>query len=125
MLFFNAPFDTITFFHWLEHLVHEELPFSLYTEEPLDVTVIDANGASRTVTTYVFAESAIRRRRFERFEQAMRERGAIRSCRVGNSRLLAVDLSDAIACTQDMLRGGRIFYDVSDLAAASHTTAPS
>lgn len=124
-LFFNAAFDTFTFFHYLEHLVHEQLPFSLYTDAPLEVTVIDADGNSRNVTTYVFAENAIRRRRFERFELAMRERGAIRSCRVGNSRLLAVDLKDAIACAQDMLRAGRIFYELSDLAAASHATPPS
>lgn len=122
VLFFNVAFDTFTFFHYLEHLVHEQLPFSLYTDAPLDVTVIDADGHSRTVTTYVFAEDAIRRRRFERFEQAMRERGAIRSCRVGNSHLLAVDLKDAIECTLDMLRAGRLFYEVADLPAAIRAT---
>lgn len=121
VLFFNAEFATITFFHWLEHLVHEQLPFALYTDEPFDVTVIDADGNSRIVTTYVFAEGAIRRRRFERFEQAMRERGAIRACRVGNSVLQAVDLKDAISCVQDMLRAGRLFYDVDDLTAINHT----
>lgn len=124
VLFFNAAFDTITFFHYLEHLVHKQLPFALYTDVPFDVTVIDAEGQGRSVTTYVFAEGAIRRRRFERFEDAMRARGAIRSCRVGNSYLLAADLKDAIECTQDMLRAGRLFYEVSDLLAASHTTPP-
>ena len=125
VLFFNAAFDTITFFHYLEHLVHQQLPFALYTDTPFEVTVIDADGQSRRVTTYVFAESAIRRRRFERFEAAMRARGAIRSCHVGNSHLLAADLKDAIACTQDMLRDGHLFYEVSDLSAASHTTPPA
>ena len=124
VLFFNAGFATITFFHWLEHMVHNQLPFALYTDEPFNVPVIDADGHERTVTTYVFAEDAIRRRRFERFEQAMRARGAIRACRVGNSQLLAVDLKDAIECTQDMLRAGRIFYELSEPGAASHATAP-
>ena len=125
VLFFNAAFGNFTFFHWLEHLVREQLPFALYTEAPFDVTVIDAEGNSRNVTTYVFNESAIRRRRFEVFEDAMRERGAIRTCHVGNSYLLAVDLKDAIACTQDMLRAGRFFYDMADIAAGSHTPPAS
>jgi aminoglycoside 3-N-acetyltransferase len=125
VLFFNAAFDTITFFHWLEHMVHEHLPFALYTDTPFDVTVIDADGHGRTVTTYVFAESAIRRRRFERFEQAMRERGAIRACRVGNSHLLAVDLKDAIACTQGMLQAGRLFYELNDPVVPSHAPPPT
>jgi len=124
VLFFNAEFGTMTFFHWLEHMVHQQLPFALYTDEPFEVPVIDADGNSRTVTTYAFTLDAIRRRRFERFEQAMHERGAIRSRRVGNSRLLAVDLKDAIACTQDMLRAGRLFYDIDDLAAAIHRKPP-
>lgn len=124
VLFFNAAFNTLTFFHWLEHMVHEHLPFTLYTDEPYEVAVTDADGNSRTVTTYVFNERAIRRRRFERFEKAMRDRGAIRSRRVGNSQLLAVDLKDAIACVQDMLKSGNLFYDVADLAVASHAATP-
>lgn len=124
VLFFNAEFGNFTFFHYLEHLVHEQLPFALYTDVPFDVTVIDADGKQRTVTTYAFNETAIRRRRFERFEQAMRERGVIRSRRVGNGYLLAVDLKDAIECTQDMLRAGQYFYDMTDLAAPSHTNHP-
>jgi aminoglycoside 3-N-acetyltransferase len=115
VLFFNAEFATITFFHWLEHMVHDRLPFALYTDEPFNVPVIDADGTERIVTTYVFADEAIRRRRFERFERAMRDRGAIRSRRVGNSLLQALELKEAIACTQDMLRTGRIFYELSDL----------
>jgi hypothetical protein len=93
VLFFNAEFATITFFHWLEHMVHDRLPFALYTDEPFNVPVIDADGTERIVTTYVFADEAIRRRRL----------------------LQALELKEAIACTQDMLRTGRIFYELSDL----------
>ncbi len=124
VLFFNAGFATITFFHWLEHMVRDQLPFALYTDEPFDVAVIDADGNERTVTTYVYAQDAIDRRRFEIFEQAMRDRDAIRACRVGNSQLLAVDLKDAIACTQDMLRSGRIFYEMSEPDASRATALP-
>ena len=122
LLFFNADFGTITFFHWLEHLVHQHLPFALYTDPPFDVTLIDHDGQPRVVTTHVYTEETIRRRDFPMFERAMVERGGIRSCRVGNSDLLAVDLKDAIDCTLEMLAAGRVFYDLSDLSAASHKT---
>ena len=125
LLFFNADFGTITFFHWLEHRVHRHLPFPLYTEPPTDVTLIDHDGQPRVVTTHVYTEETIRRRDFPMFERAMVERGAIRSCRVGNSQLLAVNLKDAIDCTLEMLAAGQVFYDLSGLSAASHTTASS
>jgi aminoglycoside 3-N-acetyltransferase len=119
LLFFNADFGTITFFHWLEHLVHEHLPFPLYTEPPFEVTLIDADGRPRVVTTHVFTEETIRRRDFPIFEKAMVERGAIRSCCVGNSRILVVELKDCIACTLEMLAAGCFFYDLSGLPPAS------
>jgi aminoglycoside 3-N-acetyltransferase len=117
-LFFNVPFAVFTFFHHLEHLVAHELPFSLYTEAPHVVPVVDAQGASRTVTTVVFSNEAIRRRRFEMFEQAMRERGAIRTRHIGASTVLAVRVRDAIDCVRDMARNGQYFYDLTPSAAA-------
>ncbi len=51
-VFFNVPFATFTFFHYLEDLVSSDLPFPLYTEKPFSVRVIDEAGQPRTVTTY-------------------------------------------------------------------------
>ncbi len=114
VVFFNVPFATFTFFHHLEHLVSPEMPFSLYTEEPFTVPVIDRHGRSRTVSTYVFSPDAIRRRRFGLLENELRRRGLIRGRRVGATRLELVRVRDTIDCARDMVRCGQPFYDLAE-----------
>jgi aminoglycoside 3-N-acetyltransferase len=116
VVFFNVPFDTYTFFHYLEHLVSPQLPFSLYTQETFDVPILDRTGRRRTVTTHVFSPEAIRRRRFDVFEAALRQRGLIREVRLGDSRIQAVRVRDTIACVTEMASRGEFFYDVDELA---------
>ncbi len=116
-VFFNVPFDTFTFFHYLEHLVSPYVPFALYTNDTFAVPVVDQEGRSRTVTTFAFAPEAIRRRRFEVLDMEMRRRGLIRRKRIGNSYILAVRVRDAIKCVRAMQSDGRFFYDLTGLPA--------
>ncbi|MFL6661578.1 MAG: AAC(3) family N-acetyltransferase [Rhizobacter sp.] len=116
--FFNVPFDTFTFFHHLEHLVHDRLPFALYSDEAFEVPVIDRAGERRVVTTQVFAPDAIARRRFPILEAALRRRGLIREQRVGNSRVQVIRVRDAIDCVMEMSRRGEYFYDLTPQQAA-------
>jgi aminoglycoside 3-N-acetyltransferase len=113
VVFLNVPIDMFTFFHYLEHLVSPALAFPLYTDEPFDAPVVDADGRARTVRTYAFAREAIRRRRPDRLYDALRAGGFVAAQRVGASRLLAVRVSDAIACTQTLQAEGRLFYDTT------------
>ena len=115
VVFFNAPFATFTFFHHLEHLVHEELPFALYTEPPREVPVIDHDGQRRTVRTHVFTPDAIARRRFPILEEALRSKGLIARCRIGRTELLAARVRPVIECVREMSRHGTYFYDLSQL----------
>lgn len=116
VVFFNVPFAMYTFFHYLEHLVSPQLPFPLYTEEAFEVPVVDRAGRPRTVTTHVFSPDAIRRRRFDVFEAALRQRGLIREVRVGDSRIQAVRVRATIACVTDMASRGEFFYDAEESA---------
>ncbi len=111
-VFFNVPIDMFTFFHYLEHHVSAQLPFPLYTDVPFDAPVVDASGQRRTVRTYAFARDAIQRRRPERLYDELRRRGLVAQVRVGASELLAVSVRDALACTDDLQRQGRLFYDM-------------
>jgi len=113
VVFFNAPFATFTFFHHLEHLVHESLPFALYTDAPQQVFVVDREGQRRTVSTYVFAHDAIRRRRFPVLEKTLLSKGLIARVRVGPTELLAVRVREVIAAVQDMTRNHMFFYDLT------------
>ncbi len=125
VVFFNVEFATFTFFHYLEHLVRPRMAFSLYTDEPFNVLVIDRSGESRTVTTFVFSPDAIRRRRFQVLEDELRRRKLIHHWRVGNTRLEAIRVRDAIACVNDMFDHGHYFYDVGGLPGAATSGAPA
>lgn len=118
VVFFNAPFATFTFFHYLEHVVSPRLPFPLYSERPFDVPVIKHNGERGSVKTFVFSIEAIRRRRFERLESELFRRGLIARRKVGNSQLMAIRVRDAVACVEDMCGRGDYFYDFDDLPVA-------
>ena len=113
ILFFYVGFTYLTFFHYLEHLVHQKLPFPLYTDKPFDVPVIDGNGKERTVKTYVFTPDAIRRRRPDPLQRDFWRRGVIKKGRVGATKLLLVDANKAIASALDMVRRGVFFYRLS------------
>jgi aminoglycoside 3-N-acetyltransferase len=119
-VFFNVPFATFTFFHYLEHRVSPGIPLSIYCDQPFQVPVIDRMGARRTVTTYVFSPEAIRRRRFHVLEDELRRRGLIRERRIGNSRVLAVRLRDTIDCVDNMCQNGQYFYDLTGLPEPAH-----
>ena len=123
VVFFNVPFDTYTFFHYLEDMVSPHLPFPLYTDQAFDARVVDREGRRHTVKIHVFAPDAIRRRRFDVFEAAVRRRGLIRQARVGASRIQAVRVRDTIDCVRDMASRGEFFYDTDDLAAAPRDAA--
>jgi aminoglycoside 3-N-acetyltransferase len=114
VVFYNVPFATFTFFHYLEHLVNPDMPFPLYTEEPFTVPVVDSKGEPSTVTTFVFSREAIRRRRFPVLEAELRRRRLIHERRIGSSRLAMIRVREAIACVREMFRRGQYFYDLSD-----------
>jgi aminoglycoside 3-N-acetyltransferase len=118
-VFFNVPFATFTFFHYLEHRVSPDMPFPLYTEQPFTVPVINRNGESATVTTFVFSQEAIRRRRFPVLENELRRRRLIKESRVGNSRVALIRVREAVECAQDMCRKGQYFYELSGLSESS------
>jgi len=110
--FFNVPFATFTFFHFLEHHVSSRVPFRLYTDEPFTVPVVDHAGQARTVSTFVFSPDAIARRRFPVLEEELRRRGLISQARVGATRLEAIRLRDAVECVEEMWRNRRYFYEM-------------
>ena len=114
VLFYNVPFDTFTFFHYIEHIVNDRMPFPLYTDELFDAPCRDARGRDLTVKTYAFSAEAIRRRRFAVLEQRLWRQDLIRQVRFGNSYLLCVRLSEVLDCVEEMMRERVFFYDISD-----------
>ena len=112
VVFFNVPFATMTLFHYLEHLVERTLPFPLYLKEDFDVPSIDSSGTKKVIRTRVFSPEAVHLRRPFTLMRELDRRRLIKRKRLGNSRIMCVAAVDAIDCTEQMTRAGRLFYDV-------------
>lgn len=113
VVFFNVPFITMTLFHYLEHLVERTLPFPLYRSETFEVPSVDSTGNLVMIKTRVFSPEAIRRRRPLTLMEELDKQHLVRRKRVGNSHVMCVAAMDAIACTEQMARAGKLFYDLS------------
>jgi aminoglycoside 3-N-acetyltransferase len=113
ILFFDVGFEAITFFHYVEHLLKDRLPFPVYDERLFTVPVIDGSGQPHTVRTYAFSRDVTRRA--DKLREAMRRGGRIRTARIGNSRLILVSAEDVVACQTAMVEAGDYPYDFSSV----------
>lgn len=113
VVFFDTSLNSMTFFHWLEHHVQDQVEWLLYCETPFEVTVIDNLGLEKTIRTFAFSPEDIARRRDGVLHRELRTRNVIRNIRVGNTMILAARLRDIVTCVDDMTRRGVLFYDAS------------
>ena len=108
ILFFDVGFGAITFFHYVEDVVKDALPFPAYEEKLFAATVIDQDGNSRTVNTYAFSTDV--KRDTDRLLERMDRQGMILRRRVGNSNLILVSASDVLSVMQSMVNAGDYPY---------------
>jgi aminoglycoside 3-N-acetyltransferase len=114
VLFFDVPFATLTFFHYLEDMIRDRLPFPLYHPEAFQVPVIDHEGRQITVTVYAFSPDVIRRRKSSEFESELQRAGLIKAARIGNTRLQCVEIKPVIELVKVKVeRADLFFYDLS------------
>jgi aminoglycoside 3-N-acetyltransferase len=111
VMFFNASFFTLTFFHYLEERIKDRLDFSLFFPEPFAVPYIDFQGRQRTMHTYVYTLEAIRRRRPQILRDEFDRRNLVKQQRLGNSRFELIGTEDAVRCLDDLAARGIYFYD--------------
>ena len=110
VLFFDVPFNTFTFIHYIEDLIKNKLPFPLYMKEPMAVDMLDGDGRRITVSTYVFSHDAVKRRRPAILKKHLLRKNMIRRVKIGKTALMLVAAEDAIQCTQAMLADKIYFY---------------
>jgi aminoglycoside 3-N-acetyltransferase len=113
IVFFNVPFTTMTFFHYLEHVVEKILPFPLYRTEAFAVPSIDSTGQMTMIETRVFSPDAVSRRRPTDLMESLDKQNLVGRKRIGNTRVMCVGSRDAIASTEQMVRAGKVFYDLA------------
>lgn len=95
ILFFDVSFGAITFFHHVEDLLKERLPFPVYHERLFSAPVVDAQGQQRQVETYTFNPDVARKA--EKLERKMEQEGSLVTGRIGNSRFILVEADDVVS----------------------------
>ena len=117
VLMFGVSEMNFTFYHHLEHLVKDRLPFALYEPEPFVAKIVDAQGTPRTVTSYAFSKEAISRRRPQILHEELQRRRFVTNARIGNTMLGLVSVRDTIRCTMELADRGVLFYALGDAPA--------
>ena len=110
ILFFDVPFRTFTFIHFIEDLIKDKLPFNLYTDEPFNARMIDHNGEQTAMQTYAFSNIAVQARCPEILEKNLFKRNLLKKRRIGKTKLMLVSAEDAFLCTKQMLEDNIFFY---------------
>jgi aminoglycoside 3-N-acetyltransferase len=109
-VFLDAPFSSLTFMHYVEHLHRHTLPAGLYHAEAAVVKLVDLSGHERLVRQFYFSKAARAHRSFAAVERALVEEGTMRTARVGGSRLLRVRAKDVVAAADRLVARGEALY---------------
>jgi aminoglycoside 3-N-acetyltransferase len=110
VLFFDTGF-AFTYIHYIEHLIKDELPFPLYTDESYKIKVIDEKGKELTVITKAYSIETVKRRRANILFKKMLDAKMVKKLRIGMTNLILVNVEDAMLCVKDMIRKGEFFYE--------------
>jgi aminoglycoside 3-N-acetyltransferase len=114
VVFFDAPFTSLTFFHYIEDMYRDLLPYSLYHPEAFEVPVTDEAGHRITAFVYVFSPAIIKRRRPYEFEAELRREQLIKTAKIGNTTLECIEVKPLLEFVDRMVkRGNLFFYDLS------------
>ncbi len=107
----DTTFESITFTHFVEDHIKEDLPIALYEEDVMQGEVIDAQGKSFFVPVNVLSDEARKSRREERLIKEMKKQGLLKYRRIGNTKLLLVECKAFVDCVEKMVTRGEVFFD--------------
>jgi aminoglycoside 3-N-acetyltransferase len=108
ILFVDVGFGAITFFHYVEELVKNKLPFPVYEDRLFSVAVIDGKDERHEVRTYAFTKGVLRDT--AKLEQEMIRRRKMIKGKVGNTRLILVTAEDVVSAMTGMVDAGDFPY---------------
>jgi aminoglycoside 3-N-acetyltransferase len=110
LFFFDVGFEYCTFEHYLEDRFKESAPFPIYYSNPLEAILIDEEGKTKSVKTYVFEPESSRRRNSSVLKEALLRDGLLKQDRIGNTKLMLVRTTDALKCVTRLVDQGAHFY---------------
>jgi aminoglycoside N3'-acetyltransferase/acyl carrier protein len=110
-LLFDVSLRSMTFFHYVKDRFQSTLPVNLYEEMPVESVVIDIDGNTKNVRTYVFSRES-RRHRSQNLQQALIKNKLISSQKIGNTKLIVLQLPQVLERAQHMVRAGKSLWKI-------------
>jgi aminoglycoside 3-N-acetyltransferase len=110
VLFFDVPFSTFTFIHYIEDRIKDRLPFQVYSPEPMTGKIRDYDGKEFTVDTFVFSDFAVKNRDPHMLEKCLLRENMLKKAKIGKTKLMSVQAEDAIECAKKMVEKKVYFY---------------
>ena len=111
VLFFDVPFGTFTFIHYIEDEIKDMLPFQLYRNEPMTARVLGYNGDEFIVKTFTFGDFAVKNRNPSVLEDFLLKKKMLKKVRIGKTKLMLVSAEDAVECAWKMTEQNLYFYN--------------
>lgn len=111
VLFFDVGFNSMTFIHYIEHVVREQLPFPLYGDQEYDLKVLDSEGQELHVKTHAFSKEAAVGRRPLLLEQEVLREKCFEWNKIGNTSLGVINTTEVLECAKSMMSNGRLFHE--------------
>ena len=112
VVFFGVGFGTMTFIHYIEHVIREKLPFPLYGEQEYEVKVLNYEEEVIQVKAYAFSKEAATARRPLVFEKEVLRNKCFSWNKIGNTSIGVINVEDALKCAEKMTSRGEFFYEV-------------
>ncbi|HEY5599674.1 MAG TPA: AAC(3) family N-acetyltransferase, partial [Candidatus Manganitrophaceae bacterium] len=110
ILFFDVGFGAITFFHYVEDLIKDKLPFDVYHPEPFSAPAYDEKNQLHQIKTYAFNKNVVRRA--DKLEEEMLRWNLIKKGKIGRSNLILVEAEDVVGRQTSMVEAGNLPYDL-------------
>jgi aminoglycoside N3'-acetyltransferase/SAM-dependent methyltransferase len=110
-LLFDVSLHNLTFFHYVKDQFQGTLPVKLYEEMPVESIVIDTIGRKKSVKSYVFSSES-RRYHSQNLQQALIKEKVVKTERIGNTKLIVLQLPQVVEYAQHMVRTGKSLWKI-------------
>jgi aminoglycoside 3-N-acetyltransferase len=111
ILLLGTGMESMTFFHALEEILADKMPFFPFTEKIYSLKSRNANGEMVLTKTRLYDLKISRRRRISRMtSQLQSQPGRWRQVRLGNMEMILLKARDVLAAGEEMAARGEFCY---------------